>query len=113
MARDANYIRLISCWRWTKLRRWKLRQNPFCEECEKRECYVPATQVHHIVPIEGHVPAEMERLAYDKSNLMSLCAECHQRIHKEMHSHKITKEHRQELVKNDVDNILNNLYGKI
>jgi 5-methylcytosine-specific restriction protein A len=50
-----------------------------------------ADEVHHIVPIESVSDVKsMEMLAFDDTNLMSVCRECHHAIHNEMQSH--TKE---------------------
>ena len=86
---------------WKELRIAKLRANPLCEQCIKdgEAAGVPggyvrsATCVHHIVPIEtAKTMEEMKRLAFcsNMSNpldgLMSLCDECHHKIHEEMKS---------------------------
>jgi 5-methylcytosine-specific restriction endonuclease McrA len=43
--------------------------------------------VHHITPIEtAATMEEMRRLAFNPANLMSLCDECHHKIHEEMRS---------------------------
>jgi len=58
--------------KWRRLRALKLKRNPLCEECERLGRVVPATMVHHIVPIEQDPTL---RLVW--SNLMSLCEACH------------------------------------
>ena len=72
---------------WRELRVLKYRANPLCELCE-REGYVRAAQaIHHITPIEtAKTMDEMKRLAYDWSNLLSVCRECHAKLHKDMKS---------------------------
>ena len=46
-----------------------------------------ADEVHHIVPIESVSDVKsMEMLAFDDTNLMSVCRECHHAIHNEMQS---------------------------
>jgi 5-methylcytosine-specific restriction protein A len=48
---------------------------------------VPATEVHHIVPVETqHSVPDMERMMYNVSNLEPLCHDCHVRRHKELRS---------------------------
>lgn len=82
---------------WKELRIAKLQAQPLCEQCIKdgQAAGVPggwiraATCVHHIVPIElAKTKEEMRRLALEcgLQGLMSLCQECHARIHKEMGS---------------------------
>lgn len=80
--RNPKYTKLINSWRWQKLRRAHLEAHPMCEQCLKRGRVVAATEVHHMTPVSS-VSDElgMERLAYDPSNLMSLCCQCHKDIH--------------------------------
>ena len=61
--------------RWLKLRQIKLNHSPLCEQCLKEGRTTAATLVHHIKPIEEG------GAMYDYSNLMSLCSECHNKIH--------------------------------
>lgn len=61
---------------WHKVRNMKLNQYPLCEEHLKKSHDVPATLVHHIKPIDQGG----NRLSID--NLMSLCNDCHEEIHK-------------------------------
>jgi 5-methylcytosine-specific restriction protein A len=65
--------------RWRKVRLIFLGQNPFCADPfgdHKKEGrqYVEANNVDHIVPRR-----DRPDLAYDKSNLQSLCHSCHSR----------------------------------
>ena len=80
---------------WRELRAWKLRTQPLCEKClaDGRAAGVAggwirsAHCVHHITPIEtAATMEEMRRLAFNPANLMSLCDECHHKIHEEMRS---------------------------
>ena len=61
--------------RWEKLRKLKLNHSPLCELCQKQGLITPAVLVHHIKPIEDGGSM------YDYDNLMSLCANCHNKIH--------------------------------
>lgn len=62
--------------RWRKVRLHKLAINPLCEDPhgdhQRRGTTVTATQVHHINGLATH-----PHLAYDLSNLMSVCTRCH------------------------------------
>ena len=82
MSRNPIYNKSINNNRWVKLRRRKIEECPLCEICLKRGKTTAATEVHHIVPIESAKDeAVMRRLAYDYSNLQSLCRECHHAVH--------------------------------
>lgn len=88
MSRDPRYIKLINCAKWRHLRWAQLKNSPICQLCEKAGKTTPANEVHHIIPVESGVTIkQMERLAYDKLNLMSLCHNCHVAIHKDSRSH--------------------------
>ena len=67
---------------WRALRMAKLRDNPLCEMCEREGIVKPADDVHHIQSFMS-VDDQDERiaLAYDYDNLMSLCDECHTKVH--------------------------------
>lgn len=73
---------------WKDLRIAKLRQQPLCEICQQHGIVRSAHSVHHVVPIEtATTMEEMKRLAFcDLDGLMSLCDECHHKIHEEMRS---------------------------
>ena len=82
---------------WQQLRIEKLRAQPLCEMHLKQGIIVAARCVHHIVPIETATTKEQMRVLAFCSNmpnpldgLMSLCYDCHAKIHKEMGSN--TKE---------------------
>lgn len=71
--------------KWKALRIAKLQQQPLCEECERIGRITPAEHVHHVHTfMRATNEIELLELAYDYSNLMSLCAECHNRLHREM-----------------------------
>ena len=81
-ARDKNTI--YQSREWKELRLQKIRANPLCEECEKRGIVRSAHCVHHVHPIEDSATMEeMRKWAFMWQNLVSLCDECHARIHKE------------------------------
>lgn len=85
MAKDKDYKRMIHTARWLRLRRDKLSDFPMCERCEEEGRVTPATEVHHIRPVEdGLSYADKERLMFDYYNLRSLCHECHIKTHTEM-----------------------------
>lgn len=61
---------------WHRIRQSYVKEHPFCEECMKNGKLVPVDQVHHKKPLA-------EGGSHDRSNLTSLCASCHARIHAE------------------------------
>ena len=72
---------------WKALRIEKLRANPICEMCEKERVVRSSRCVHHIIPIEtAKTKQHMRELAFNPNNLMSLCFECHAKIHKQLGS---------------------------
>lgn len=88
MSKDANYNRMIQSRRWLELRRWKISQDPLCQDCMEKNLVTPAEEVHHIVPVESATSIqEMERLMFNPNNLASLCRECHKLRHQLMRSH--------------------------
>nr|DAF12565.1 MAG TPA: HNH endonuclease [Caudoviricetes sp.] len=68
--------------KWRKLRLAHLQLHPLCELCQKEGKVVPAVDVHHITSFMS-TNDHLKRiyLAYDPNNLMSLCKECHQKVH--------------------------------
>ena len=67
-ANAAHYDR-----RWRKISAAYLARHPLCAECQRAGRLTPATETHHIMPVDrGGTDAE--------SNLMGLCKSCHSRI---------------------------------
>ena len=88
-SKKKEYQRIIWGARWQNLRARYKAQHPVCEECEKNGKTSLANVVHHVVPIEdARDVTMMEMLAYDWNNLMALCDECHEAIHKRLGSCK-------------------------
>lgn len=78
-------MKLINTVRWRKLRRQKLKAQPWCERCEKEGRLAAATEVHHVRPVEtASNVTDMARLMYDYGNLQSLCHACHVKTHEEL-----------------------------
>lgn len=73
----ARAIRSTS--RWTKVSKRKRARDPFCEDPYKYHyddgIARIADGVHHILPVE-----EAPHLAFDETNLMSLCSVCHAKM---------------------------------
>ena len=67
---------------WKALRKAKKMSNPICEICWKDGKVSPTEEIHHIKPIlSGKDELQMMDIAYDYDNLISLCKECHHKIH--------------------------------
>lgn len=59
---------------WRRIRQQALHRDHYlCQECLKKKKVTPATEVHHIVPLES-APS----LGLELSNLQSLCWYCHE-----------------------------------
>lgn len=85
MAKDKDYKKLIAKNRWQKLRKAQLSKHPLCERCKEDGKLVPATEVHHVTPVEdGLTATDKAALMYNPSNLISLCHDCHVKTHTEM-----------------------------
>lgn len=69
---------------WKRIRDRYAREYPLCEMCEKNGRLISAEEVHHILPIS-------QGGTHDKSNLMSLCKSCHNKIHLELGDRQIRK----------------------
>lgn len=67
---------------WRKMRDTYMKTHPICEECLKKGKVTPAEDVHHIKsPFKGGEINYALLLSY--GNLMSVCKDCHARIHAE------------------------------
>lgn len=68
--------------RWRRLAHAKFIDSPLCECCLERGIATPAEEIHHRVSfMTTEDPEKRIALAYDYNNLMSLCRECHHRLH--------------------------------
>lgn len=59
----------------------KLLSNPLCEVCLSNEIITPAIDVHHIDSFMNYSNTKRLSKAYDSNNLMSICKECHSKLH--------------------------------
>jgi 5-methylcytosine-specific restriction enzyme A len=63
--------------KWRDLRQQVfLEANGLCEECLKKKIIMEGKEVHHIVPINTDWSKR-----YERTNLILLCDECHNKIH--------------------------------
>lgn len=83
-------IKVYNSVRWRRIRDIKLATDPLCERCAEAGITRAAEDVHHVVSFMSTTnPEKRKFLAYDYSNLQSLCKKCHQEIHN-------SNEHRKE-----------------
>lgn len=69
---------------WKHKRKYILkRDHKACQICRSKGRYRAATTVHH----KKHLRSNPE-LALDEDNLISLCNECHEKMHPEKHKKK-------------------------
>lgn len=101
--RTPDYLRLIRSHRWRRLRRAYLTEHPLCEDCLKADRARPATEVHHIRPIESAAGRreQMTSLCFDPMNLRALCHPCHVEAHRALAS--ASKEVAKERAKEALD----------
>ncbi len=62
---------------WKRIRDRYAAAHPLCEMCLKEGKLTPVEEVHHILPVSRGG-------THDRSNLMSLCRSCHNKIHHEL-----------------------------
>lgn len=88
---------------WKGLRSNKITQTPYCESCYKHKgVIIPAEEVHHVIPFgTGMNEQHRWQLFTDYSNLVSLCSECHNKIHELMRKHHRIIDIRYESIYND------------
>lgn len=88
MSRNPIYTKHIQSREWRSLRIRKLQADPLCELCLEAGRSTPATEVHHLLPVESSpTEAGMKRLMYAYQNLQSLCHACHTETHRALFSH--------------------------
>ena len=67
---------------WKRLTNLKRQENPLCEVCLMQGIIRPSLHTHHLISfVSGNNDAERDCLAFDYDNLISLCPECHNRLH--------------------------------
>ena len=77
MAAAGNMSAFYNEWSWRKLSAEIIKNgHNECEMCRRRGKYTPATLTHHVTPLR-----QAPELAYERSNLMPLCHDCHDMIH--------------------------------
>lgn len=78
--------RIYNTTRWRRLRALKQAAAPLCELCLQQGRITPAEDIHHRTSfMTAPTRQQREQLAYDWQNLMSLCKQCHQKLHNSAH----------------------------
>lgn len=69
---------------WQKMSRYYRSIHPLCECCSCIGKVVESTQVHHLVKFNEQPTEQLRYYCFENNNnMMSLCTECHQAIHKD------------------------------
>ena len=75
---DSKYRRVYHSQRWKDLRKQILQRDDYvCQNCLSNGEYTVADVVHHKIEVKEDITK-----AYEESNLVSWCHECHNRHHK-------------------------------
>lgn len=73
--------------RWKALRKAKLMEQPLCELCLSKGKVTPAIDIHHKDSFLNYEGLKRLEVAYDFSNLLSVCKECHSYLHRNGTTH--------------------------
>lgn len=73
--------------RWKALRLAKLAEQPLCEVCLQKDKVTPAIDVHHKDSFLNYEGLQRLTKAYDYTNLLSVCKECHSYLHRHGTTH--------------------------
>lgn len=76
----------------------KVRNNGLCAMCYHNEIMTKGTVVHHIVPIKDDWSSRL-----DPANCITLCQECHNKVHGEYDRNKNSKETMQKALRHLVN----------
>lgn len=72
---------------WRRLRKEILKEDKAeCQRCKEKGYYKKATHVHHVNYVEYHPELALSKYyasidGKEKRNLISLCFDCHEKIH--------------------------------
>lgn len=70
---------------WKKLRHSYIIDHPLCECCLKKGKVTTATEIHHCTPfLTGKSDEQRWTLLLNTDNLMSVCSQCHDELHREL-----------------------------
>lgn len=72
--------------RWRHVRNSYFMEHPLCERCLSQNRTSATQEIHHVIPLKtcaGNIPY-LHELAFSWDNLMSVCCQCHEEIHRLM-----------------------------
>ena len=79
---NVNHKAVYNTTRWKSIRIEKLKRDPLCEDCLKKEIITAGTEVHHITPVSsGKTIRDKQALGFNIENLKTLCEACHKLTH--------------------------------
>lgn len=91
------YHRLLHTRKWRNLRKQKLGDAIWCEDCRGQGRRELATEVHHLKPVlSGQTESEQAKLCFQYSNLRALCHECHVARHNQSDSRRFRRGRREQ-----------------
>lgn len=78
-ARRKERQQLYQSKQWKEIRIYMVQKYPLCQDCLKKGKITATTEVHHLKSpfAPGLTEEEKYRRAYDESNLVCLCRDCH------------------------------------
>lgn len=77
-----NRMKIYNKSLWKSLTDIKRRENPLCEVCLMEDKITPAEHTHHLRTFtNAKTEWERDNLAFDYDNLISICSNCHNRLH--------------------------------
>lgn len=77
--------------RWKLLRKSYLLKHPLCEICLAKGIIEPAVDIHHKDSFLNYYGDRRIEAAFNPSNLMALCKQCHSKLHKNGTTHGYNK----------------------
>lgn len=94
---------------WRNTRKYYKMYHPLCDCCIVVNKVSPTKEIHHLIPFDDQVDEDKKLLLLgDEDNLISLCVDCHQRIHKDFASLNTKQQeliiNKERLVKKKYDN---------
>lgn len=81
--KNINRSKFYNSHLWKNTRNNYIQEHPLCELCYIRGITRPAEQIHHAIKFHDQYNDQIRwKLLTDKDNLMALCSDCHNHIHK-------------------------------
>lgn len=82
-SRDKYWAKYYQCKGWDMLRNQVRIEEPLCQICLQEGRVTPTTEIHHIAPFgRGFTQKERFEMLLDRNNVIGLCSECHDKVHR-------------------------------